>query len=167
MQPMGEDTLKTDAALSPCRNYRYALWRKWDAAKPDAMIIGLNPSTADETDDDPTVTRCIAYARSWGYGGLCIGNLFAFRATEPADLLLVVDPIGPENNEWLIKLARHAGVVVAAWGNHGSHSGRSEQIIQLIPALHYLKINKTGEPAHPLYLKADLRPKPLETYDAR
>lgn len=125
------------------------------------MIIGLNPSTADEKKDDPTITRCIDFAKSWGYGGLCMGNLFAFRATEPSDMFAVSDPIGSDNDEWLVKLSKGAGVVVAAWGNNGSHLGRSKEVMQLIPNLHYLKMNKTGEPAHPLYLKATLRPTPI------
>lgn len=128
------------------------------------MIIGLNPSTADEKEDDPTITRCIEFARSWGYGGLCMANLFAFRATEPADMFAASNPIGPGNDEWLIRLAEGAGVVVAAWGNGGLHLGRSNDVKQLLTDLHGLKINKTGEPAHPLYLKASLRPIPLSFY---
>ena len=153
--------MKTDAVLSNCRKYRFALWRIWDESKPYAMIIGLNPSTADEKEDDPTITRCIGFARSWGYGGLCMANLFAFRATEPADMFAASDPIGPGNDEWLIKLADGAGVVVAAWGNDGAYLGRSNEVTLLISDLHCLKINMTGEPAHPLYLKGSLRPIPL------
>ena len=153
--------LKTDAVLSSCRKYRFALWRIWNESKPYAMIIGLNPSTADEKEDDPTITRCIGLARSWGYGGLCMANLFAFRATEPADMFAANDPIGPGNDEWLIKLADAAGVVVAAWGNDGAYLGRSNEVTLLISDLHCLKINMTGEPAHPLYLKGSLRPIPL------
>lgn len=156
-----ESILKTDAVLSECRKYRFALWRIWDESKPYAMIIGLNLSTADETEDDPTVKRCIEFARSWGYGGLCMANLFAFRATMPTDMFTASDPIGVENDKWLIKLAKSAGVVVAAWGNNGTYLSRSKEVIQLIPDLHCLKMNKTGEPAHPLYLKATLRPTPL------
>lgn len=125
------------------------------------MIIGLNPSTADETEDDPTIGRCISFAKAWGYGGLCMTNLFAYRATNPSDMFEAEDPVGSENDEWIEKLAREAGVVVAAWGNDGSFLGRSKQIIQLIPNLHCLKMNKTGEPAHPLYLKATLQPIPM------
>jgi hypothetical protein len=101
------------------------------------MIIGLNPSTADEIDDDPTIRRCIAFAKSWGYGGLYMANLFAFRATEPADLFAANDPIGSGNDEWLCNLSKDAGVVVAAWGNHGSHLGRSREVMRLIPKLQY------------------------------
>ncbi|GHX72979.1 hypothetical protein VCSRO16_3593 [Vibrio cholerae] len=73
--------MKNTAELSKCRKYRYALWRTWDSDKPFAMFIGLNPSTADEKNDDPTLRRCINFAKSWGYGGVCMANLFAFRAT--------------------------------------------------------------------------------------
>ncbi len=153
--------MKTDAKLSDCRKYRYALWRTWDESKSHAMFIGLNPSTADETENDPTVTRCINFAKSWGYGGLCMANLFAFRATEPSQMMGAKDPIGEGNDEWLIKLAQEAGVVVAAWGNDGSYLGRSKQVSEFVKNLHYLKMNITGEPAHPLYLKADCQPIPI------
>jgi len=150
--------MKTDASLSQCRKYRFALWRIWDESKSYAMIIRLNPSTADEKEEDRTIKRCIDFSKSWGYGGLCMVNLFAFRATEPSDMFAVIDPVGSGNDEWLVKLSKEAGVVVAAWGNDGSHLGRSKEIVRLIPNLQYLKINKTGEPAHPLYLKALLQP---------
>lgn len=153
--------MKTHAELSKCRKYRFALWRTWDESKPYAMIIGLNPSTADETEDDPTIRRCINFAKSWGFGGLCMANLFAFRATDPNDMFTADDPIGSDNDEWLIKLAKDAGIVVAAWGNDGVHLGRSKEVLQFIPSLHYLKMNRTGEPAHPLYLKATSTPVPM------
>jgi len=152
--------LKKDAELSECRSYRFALWRVWDESKPYAMIIGLNPSTADEKEDDPTIRRCINFAKSWGYGGLCMANLFAFRATVPNDMFNASDPIGPGNDECLSKLAKYAGVVIAAWGNDGAYLGRSSEVIKLIPNLHYLKMNKSGEPAHPLYLDSSMKPIP-------
>lgn len=155
--------MKKDAALSKCRKYRFALWRTWDESKPYAMFIGLNPSTADETEDDPTIRRCINFAKSWGYGGLCMTNLFAYRATEPSEMLGAEEPIGAENDPWLVEISKNAGVVVAAWGNHGGHLGRSRDVVQLIPDLHYLKLNATGEPGHPLYLKKTLKPVPLST----
>lgn len=122
------------------------------------MFVGLNPSTADETFDDPTLTRCINFAKSWGYGGVCMANLFAFRATEPADMKASDDPIGSENNEWLQKLAKDAALVIAAWGNDGSYLERSEQVKAFLPDLYCLKVNKSGEPAHPLYQPAKLKP---------
>ncbi|MFT6098812.1 MAG: hypothetical protein ACJAYF_001355 [Arenicella sp.] len=150
--------MKADAKLSDCRNYRFALWRTWDDSKPFAMIVGLNPSTADEVKDDPTLTRCINFAKSWGYGGVCMTNLFAYRATDPKDMKAQNDPIGANNDIWLNKLANDAGIVVAAWGNDGRYLSRSNMVVEMLPNLHYLKMNKSGEPAHPLYLKADLIP---------
>lgn len=153
--------MENTAKLSGCRNYRYALWRTWDDSMPFVMFVGLNPSTADETSDDPTLTRCIKYAKSWGYGGVCMANLFAFRATEPADMKVSDDPIGIENNKWLKKLAKDAALVVAAWGNDGSYLERSEQVKEFLPNLYCLKLNKSGEPAHPLYQSADIKPVPI------
>jgi hypothetical protein len=127
------------------------------------MFIGLNPSTADEITDDPTLTRCINYAKSWGYGGVCMVNLFAYRATAPSDMKAASDPIGSENNKWIKNLANEAGLVVAAWGNDGSYLGRSRQVRRIIPDLSCLKINKSGEPAHPLYQAAKLKPVPMRT----
>ncbi len=151
----------TDAKFSDCRKYRFALWRNWDESKPYAMFIGLNPSTADEIKNDPTISRCINYAKSWDYGGLCMTNLFAFRATEPTDMMAAIDPIGVGNDEWLVKLAGNAGIVVAAWGNNGNYLNRSKQVVELLQNLHCLKMNKSGEPTHPLYQKSNLQPVPI------
>ena len=153
--------MKNTAKLSGCRNYRYALWRTWDSSKPFVMFVGLNPSTADETTDDPTLTRCINFAKSWDYGGVCMANLFAFRATAPSDMKASDNPVGRENNQWLKKLAKDSALVIAAWGNDGSYLGRSEQVRELLPNLYCLKLNKSGEPAHPLYQAAKLKPVPM------
>jgi hypothetical protein len=153
--------LKNTAKLSGCRKYRFALWRTWDDSKPYVMFVGLNPSTADEKTDDPTLTRCINYAKLWGFGGVCMANIFAYRATEPNNMKAAMDPVGAENNDWLKKLSSDAGMVVAAWGNDGSYLGRSGQVKKLLPNLHCLKLNKSGEPAHPLYQKADIKPVPM------
>ena len=122
------------------------------------MFIGLNPSTADEANDDPTVRRCIRFAQSWGYGALCMTNIFAYRATDPADMLVQDDPVGPENDAYLRRLAAGAGVVVAAWGTHGTHMGRHKAVRAMLPRLHYLRLTKDGHPGHPLYLPAILKP---------
>ena len=156
--------MKADAQFSACRKYRYALWRTWDESKPYAMFVGLNPSTADEVNNDPTVIRCINFAKSWGYGGLCMANLFAYRATEPDEMMAAVEPVGSANDDWLVNLANEAGVVVAGWGNDGRYLNRSKDVVGLLPNLHYLKRNKSGEPAHPLYLKSDLRPVPMSNH---
>jgi len=153
----GAGAVERGAHLSSCRAYRYALWRRWDCG-PHAMFVGLNPSTADETADDPTIRRCIAFARAWGYGGLCMTNLFAYRATQPADMLTQDDPVGPDNDAHLRQSASEAGVVVAAWGTHGTHGGRHKAVRAMLPGLHYLRLTKDGHPGHPLYLPASLRP---------
>ena len=103
---------KSGAVFSDCRKYRYALWRMWDENKPLVMIIGLNPSTADETGNDPTITRCISFARSWGYGAVCVTNLFGFRATAPSQLKVYHDPIGKENDAWVHEMAKEAAIEV-------------------------------------------------------
>lgn len=151
-----------DAKLSKCRRYRYALWRRWDASQPYVMFIGLNPSVADEKEDDPTLRRCINFAKSWGYGGVCMANLFAFRATDPDVMLAAPDPVGKDNDKWLSKLAKDAGLVVAAWGNLGAHLNRSVIVKSSLTNLHCLKLNKSGEPAHPLYQPSSSKPQPFD-----
>lgn len=147
--------------FSPCRTYRYALWREWIGGEGYAMFVGLNPSTADETQDDPTIRRCIAFAKAWGYAGLCMTNLFAYRATKPADMKVADDPIGTENDAHLLSLAQGAGVIVAAWGANGTHKGRDAEVRKLLPALHCLSLTKDRHPGHPLYLLKTLTPVPM------
>lgn len=157
-----------DTLFSPCRRYRYTLWRTWDVDLFDTnpnkdhylMVIGLNPSTADETEDDPTIRRCIDYAKRWGYSALCMTNLFGWRDTDPKKMLAAQDPVGPENDHHLQTCATSAGLIVAAWGNHGQHRGRAGDVCRLIPNLHCLRRNGDGSPAHPLYLPALLTPVP-------
>lgn len=154
--------MEKTATFSPCRKYRYTLWRRWhNLFSQDSacvMFIGLNPSTADEVYNDPTVTRCIGYAKDWGYAGLCMMNLFAFRATLPKDMKAVGDPIGPDNNSALIAMAEKVAIVVATWGNHGKYMERAETVKKMLPELYCLRLTKSGCPAHPLYLPKDLRP---------
>ncbi len=146
------------AVISDCEQYRYALWRIWDRSKPCVLFIGLNPSIADDKIDDPTLIRCMGFAKDWGFDGAVIGNLFAYRATDPRELPKAEDPIGPENDQWLRKLAKDATLILAAWGNHGTLMNRSTYVKSLLPELHCLKLNGSGEPAHPLYLKKTLKP---------
>ncbi len=145
------------AMFSPCRTHRFVLGRKW-SDKPLVMFIGLNPSTADETKNDPTVRRCIGYAKDWGYGGLLMTNIFAYRSTDPKHLLECQDPIGPGNDEALLQCYTEADVAIAAWGTHGTLMDRHLAIRKLLPKLHYLKLTKDGHPGHPLYLPKTLRP---------
>jgi hypothetical protein len=154
--------LKSTAVFSSCRTWRYILHRVWAADQPQVMVVGLNPSTATETVNDPTVTRCINYARAWGYGGMVMTNLFAFRATDLRVMKAAPDPVGPENNHWLLETAKNSSLVLCAWGNHGVYENRAQIIPELFRGtgitLHCLGFTKFGAPKHPLYLKADLRP---------
>lgn len=123
------------------------------------MLIGLNPSTADAKRNDPTIRRCIGFAHAWGFGGVWVLNLFAFRATYPHDLKAADDPVGPRNDWWLRRIARRCERVVACWGNDGGFMGRSGQVgAMLRDRLEIIRMNGTGEPAHPLYLPKGLEP---------
>ena len=116
------------ATFSECRRYRYSLSRVWEWSDFQAVFVGLNPSTADESNDDPTIRRCIGFAKDWGFGGILMLNLFAFRATKPEDMKLADDPVGPDNDKTLRHwLDQYQGL--ACWGNHGSHLNRGIEII--------------------------------------
>lgn len=151
------------AEFSPCRRWRYLLWRCWDAQKPVANFLMLNPSTADETKLDPTCARARDYAERWGYGSLIVTNVFGWRATDPADMKAAKDPVGARNDDAIVRAASESAIVVCAWGNHGTFLERSSQVRKLLDksgiALHALRVNANGEPAHPLYLPGSLRPR--------
>ena len=124
-----------------------------------AVFIGLNPSTADEVEDDPTIRRCVDYAKRWGYGALCMVNLFAYRETDPNVMKAQVRPVGADNDRWLLACAKDAGIVVAAWGTHGTHLQRDQAVKQLLVGkLSCLGQTKGGHPKHPLFIKADVKP---------
>jgi hypothetical protein len=149
------------AVLSPCRTYRYALERRWGSG-PFVLFVGLNPSTADESVDDNTIRRCIGFAKTWGYGGLLMGNLFAFRATKPRDLRTAADPVGPDNDVWLTTLSLRAGLIVAAWGADPIVSSRvCDALDALGDEVQCLGTTKDGQPRHPLYLRKDTKPEPF------
>ncbi len=155
----------TGARFSTCKRWRYLLWRRWDEVKPVANFLMLNPSTADEGSLDPTCARARDFAERWGYGGLIVTNVFAWRATDPRILREVSDPVGRANDGAIMRAAREAALVVAAWGNHGTYLRRSERVLGLLRgsgvALHALRTNGGGEPAHPLYLSGRLMPVPF------
>lgn len=158
-------TADSGAEFSRCMKYRYSLWRVWDAADDAfAMFIGLNPSTADHEQDDPTIRRCVSYAKSWGYGGIYMLNLFAFRATDPSDMKAAVDPVGPMNDSRLYDYHDVTGITIAAWGTHGSYQDRGDIVFRMLcnrAALYALRLTKGGHPSHPLYLPKDLGPCPI------
>lgn len=149
------------AVFSPCRRWRYLLWRRWDEKRPVANFLMLNPSTADEVKLDPSCTRARLYAERWGYGALIVTNLFGWRATDPDDMKAAKDPVGAGNDGAILAAAREAQIVVCAWGNHGAHHGRSAKVLSQLRAaglcLHMLRMNGSGEPAHPLYLPSKLK----------
>jgi len=150
------------ATFSRCRRWRYLLWRCWDETKPAVNFLMLNPSTADEHELDPSCTRARRYAERWGYGAVLITNLFAWRATDPEEMKAAKDPAGRGNDAAILQAAKAARIVVCAWGNHGEHLGRGREVRRIlikekIP-LHYLRLNASGHPAHPLYLPGTLTP---------
>ena len=152
--------MKTRAELSSCRKYRYALWRAWDEGKDKVMFIGLNPSTADKVEDDRTIKRCISYAKQWGYGGIIMGNLFAYRTPSPDKMMQSKDPVGPENNTWLKRLSEQADIVVAMWGNSGGFLNRSREVTKMFPNLLCLRITGAGQPHHTRGLPNGIKPIP-------
>jgi hypothetical protein len=150
--------------ISRCKQYRYTLWRHieqpWQGPGHQAKtvaFIGLNPSTADATKDDPTIRRCRSFAKMWGMDWMVMLNLFAFRATKPAVMKKAVDPEGPDNIEWLGRILPRCERVVCAWGTHGVDSdtsrmiGKPDDLTKVMP-LHCLGTNKDGTPKHPLYV---------------
>ena len=153
--------MRTRAELSPCQSYRYALWREW-SDQPPVLFVMLNPSTADHSQDDPTIRRCIAFAQQWGHGGLIVANLFAWRSPYPAHLRTAKDPIGPSNDQWLQKLANQSSTVVGAWGNHGSYMKRGQIVSALFPNMQCLGVTKQGQPKHPLYVPGITQPTPMQ-----
>lgn len=166
-------SIKRKTIFSPCRKYRYTLWRDFttvfqfdgDYNMKDGFVqfIGLNPSTADETQDDPTIRRCIGFAKSWGFSGMCMTNLFAFRATDPIIMKAEKMPDGIDNQHWLIEVAEQASLIVVAWGRHGLHNDQGELVYNLLCDNGFCKIrclgtNADGTPKHPLYLSKCLKP---------
>ena len=152
------------AVFSACGAYRYSLQRVWDPAAPLLGFVMLNPSTADEMRNDPTVGRCEHRARALGMGGMCVVNLFAWRATVPTALRTAADPVGPDNDAAILDAARRAANVIAAWGVHGALFGRGVQVAAMLrngrtPLLH-LGLTKAGHPRHPLYLPHARQPEP-------
>lgn len=149
------------AIISDCGQYRYLLTRESGlplAEAPAALFIMLNPSTADATLDDPTIRRCRGFAQAWGCAGITVANLYAYRATNPRELLLCADPVGPENDTRLAALARDYGDIVCAWGKNAKPDrvNAVSAILQSSGArLWCLGTNKDGSPKHPLYIRQD------------
>ena len=197
--------MKMGATFDATGTYRYSLWREWNSDAPRVGFVMLNPSRADHTINDPTIRRCIGFAQRWDYGSLEVVNLFAYRTSSPKALRQVHDPIGAENDRYLVTLGQRVDHIVLAWGNWGTIQNRSQAAMSLLaqsqlysgshshslhpvphtlhpvphtlhpvphtlhPAstgcierkregLYCLGVTKTGQPRHPLYLKATLTP---------
>lgn len=155
-------TMNGSAEISQCERYRYSLTREWDGSRPWCCFIGLNPSTADANIDDPTIRRCIGFAKAWGYGNMLMLNPFAFRTPSPREMFIALkrgtDIVGGPKNFFPAIQSRidRAGVTVAAWGSHAGDRGM--MALRQLRNLHYLALNADGSPKHPLYLKANLLP---------
>ena len=154
------------AVYSDCESYRYSLTRTWAPEGPRLLFVMLNPSTADERRNDPTVERCERRARRLGYGAFRVANLFALRATDPRDMRRAAEPVGPENDRSLRRGAAWADHIIAAWGVHGAHRGRGAEVARLLAAtgapLFHLGCSKGGHPRHPLYLSYACDPRPWD-----
>lgn len=152
-------TLADGAVISEDGTYRYALTRgDWLGGCGAVLFVMLNPSTADASVDDPTIRRCVGFARAWGFARLHVVNLYAYRATDPRELRGAADPVGPENDEWIRRLAEDSDEVVAAWGADKQASApRVARVLSLVAPtpVSCLKLTKAGAPWHPLYVKAD------------
>jgi len=157
--------LERDAVISDCGLYRYLLRRTWDHGKPRALIVMLNPSTADATIDDPTIRSCIRLCKGIEYGSFEVVNLFAFRATDPSALQTAPDPVGPRNDFVIEAAIMRCDMAICAWGAHPGATERGRSVHGLLrlrrPAVFCFGTTKTGAPKHPLYIKSGT---PLETY---
>lgn len=155
-----------EALFSDCGRYRYRLSRIWDVTGPRLLFVMLNPSTATETRSDPTLCRCLNQARTLGFGGLTVVNLFALRATDPRALKLADDAVGAGNDAVILRAACRAGAIVCAWGRHGVLRRRGAAVAGMLRdaglPLFHLGLTRCGQPRHPLYLRRDSSPVPWE-----
>lgn len=149
--------MEKTATISECGLYRYDLTRRWADGGTSCAFIGLNPSTADAEIDDPTIRRCIGFAKQWGHNRLVMLNAYAYRATQPKDMQKAADPVGPLNDEYLLAWLNSCKVAIAAWGVH-IEPARQRHIVDLFPWLSVLRLTKDGFPGHPLYLPKSLSP---------
>lgn len=149
--------MKKTATLSNCGAYRYMLGRSWDQSLPVLAFVMLNPSTADADQDDPTIRKCIGFAKRLGFGAITVVNLYAFRATLPVDLKSAGYPVGPGNDDFIeIAVNDGADAVICAWGSNAKGLARPGEVVALLKRWGRkpmaLRINAGGIPAHPLML---------------
>lgn len=152
------------AVYSDCECYRYSLTRTWDPEGQRVMFVMLNPSKATEVQNDPTVERCERRARALGFGAFRVTNIFAWRETDPMTMRRAAEPIGGENDAFLLEGAAWADRVVAGWGTHGAHMGRGPAVADMLRGagvlLFHLGLSKEGHPRHPLYIAYRHQPEP-------
>ena len=152
------DDLEFGAIFDATGKYRYSLWRTWSPYHPRIAFILLNPSTADEYNNDPTIRRCTSFAREWHFGSMEVVNLFAYRATDYRELFKASEPIGAENNLFLMQAIERCSTIVLGWGARGTFLKRDRQVMSLLAGrkdLYCLGITKDGQPRHPLYIKGN------------
>ncbi len=158
------------AIISACKQYRYSLTRTVGDSKKCCVFIMLNPSTANATEDDATIRRCIGYAKNWSCGELSVVNLFAYRAKKPVDMMAADDPIGQYNDHHIaLALARIRGLggyAICAWGNRGQYKDRNIEVLKILREMkvdpHFLELTHNKQPGHPLYLSKTLTPIKME-----
>lgn len=155
------------AIYSDCERYRYSLSRIWDADAKRVHFVMLNPSTATEVQNDPTVERCERRARTLGFGSFTVTNIFAWRDTDPRGMKAAHDPVGPANDRAILDASGGADQIIAAWGTHGAHLGRGAVVEALLRAhgkpLYHLGLSKAGHPKHPLYIAYSEQPRRWDT----
>ena len=161
-----KDDAHSVAEYSDCERYRYTLTRVWNPDGDRALFVMLNPSTATEVQNDPTVERCERRARALGFGAFRVLNIFAYRATDPRDMRSAVDPVGPDNDAAILASVAWADRVICAWGTHGAHLDRGAQVAVMLrdagAALFHLGLSQAGHPKHPLYIGYAVKPQPWE-----
>jgi len=162
--------MQKGAIISPNKKYRYKLWRIWDENKPQLLFIMLNPSTADESEDDPTITRCIGFAKLHGYGSVYVANLYAYRATDPDELIKqskFTNIIGPDNFGHIKDLSEKCRAVIFAWGANATKSNLKNyksyvrKVVNFLPEASCFGKTQSGHPKHPLYLKYETELEPF------
>jgi hypothetical protein len=141
------------ASFSRCKEYRYQLKRRWEQGTGRCVFIGLNPSTANASEDDPTIRRCMGFAQDWGFSELMMVNLFAYRTPHPTILKLALDPVGRSNGRVLRRACLSADLIIAAWGIHGVYLKRADKARSLLQDLPVYCFGRAGngQPLHPLY----------------
>ena len=153
--------ISTTCKFSKSGLYRYSLRRTWaNGSRKQVLFIGLNPSIADSGSDDPTIRRCVKFAKDWGFNSLEVVNLFAFRATYPKDLFGEAKPEGLHNDSWIKMAHQRSALTIACWGSAGIYRNRSRTVMDLVNNLFCIRVNRDNSPSHPLYLNSKLTPRP-------